>query len=177
MPLCAFTPQNILDEELMAIQKIQDCNWEEILNIQEEAYQQIGSEELNILKNKQEYSPSTCLVSVSKTNEVQGYLLAHPWLGKEPPKLFQALPRIYEYDCLYLHDMAVSSRFRGLGVGTNLISHLFSIAKHRQMKRIALVAVQGSSSFWANNGFEVVTGIIVDASYGNGAVLMEIVLP
>ncbi|MGH1539838.1 MAG: GNAT family N-acetyltransferase [Arenicella sp.] len=161
----------------MFIQEIQECNWDEILHIQEEAYREIGSEELNILKNKQKYSPSTCLVSISKANEVQGYLLAHPWSGKEPPKLFETLPSISDPDRLYLHDMVVSPKFRGVGLGTKLVKHLFSIVKDQQVNKIALVAVQGSCGFWANNGFNVVTDVRVDSSYGNDAVLMENSLP
>ncbi len=161
----------------MLIQEIQECHWDEILYIQEEAYQEVGSEELSVLKNKQEYSPSTCLVSVSKVNELQGYLLAHPWFGKEPPKLFNALPMIAKPDCLYLHDMAVSSKFRGIGLGTKLVEHLFSIVKSQQVNNITLVAVQGSCGFWADNGFTAVTGIKVDSSYGTDAVLMEISIP
>lgn len=161
----------------MFIQEIQECHWDEILRIQEEAYREVGSEELSVLKNKQEYSPSTCLVSVSKTNEVQGYLLAHPWSGKEPPKLFKMLPSISDPDCLYLHDMAIFSTFRGAGLGAKLVKHLFSIVKSQQLNTITLVAVQDSCRFWANNGFNVITGIRVDSSYGNDAVLMEISLP
>ena len=161
----------------MFIQKIQECNWDEILHIQEEAYREIGSEELSVLKDKREHSPSTCLVSISKAKEVQGYLLAHPWSGKEPPKLFKALPKISEPDCLYLHDMAISSKFRGVGLGTKLIEHLFSIVKSQQVNKVMLVAVQGSCGFWANNGFNVVADVRVDSSYGNDAVLMETLIP
>ncbi len=156
---------------------IQECNWDEIFHIQEEAYRELGSEELSVLKNKQEYSPSTCLVLLSKANEVQGYLLAHPWSGNEPPKLFKMLPNVTDLDRLYLHDMAISSKFRGTGLGAKLVKHLFSIVKAQQLNKISLVAVQHSCGFWANNGFNVVADVRVDSSYGNDAVLMEISLP
>ncbi len=161
----------------MFIQEIQECNWDDILRIQDQAYRDIGSEELNVLKNKLEYSPSTCLVSVSEANEVQGYLLAHPWSGKEPPKLFRALPSISDPGYLFLHDMAVSPKFRSLGVGAKLIEHLVLTAKSQHIDKILLVAVQGSCGFWANIGFDLVTDVGIDASYGVDAVLMKMSLP
>ena len=57
-------------------------------------------------------------------NKILGYLLAHPWNSDETPKLFEKFPNKSVGDTLYLHDLAVSSNSRGLGVGRQLLNNL-----------------------------------------------------
>lgn len=157
----------------MKIQKIEENNWTGILGIQDEAYQEIGPEELDVLKSKQSASPETCFVCVSDKEDVLGYLLAHQWAADEPPKLFEPLPDIENSDSLYLHDMAVGSRSKGQGLGRSMMAELLKVAALKGVKRITLVAVQGSDSFWSLLGFKAITGTHICPSYGKDSVLME----
>ncbi len=92
----------------MIIKEIEEKHWDKILEIQEESYQEIGTEDLEVLQSKHKASPETCFVCLSNSGAVLGYLLAHPWSGISPPKLFEPLPDIKVCEYLYLHDMAMS---------------------------------------------------------------------
>lgn len=160
----------------MKIQKIDGTNWNNILEIQGEAYQEVGLEDVEVLKSKVAASPDTCFVSVSEKGVVLGYLLAHPWSGAQPPKLFEPLPCIEASEYLYLHDMAVSAQSKGQGIGRSMFEALFKVALRMGANKIRLVAVQGSGDFWALFGFREIPGASVYSSYGKHAVLMEKVL-
>lgn len=160
----------------MKVQEIEEKNWNGILGIQDEAYQEIGPEELDVLKSKQSASPETCFVCVSDQGDILGYLLAHPWHKTEPPKLFETLPNIENSESLYLHDMAVRSRSKGQGIGRLMMAELVNVAGLKGFKRITLVAVQRADSFWSSLNFKEISGANICPSYGKKAILMEKVL-
>ncbi|WP_185234353.1 GNAT family N-acetyltransferase [Teredinibacter franksiae] len=160
----------------MKIKEIEEDNWGGILEIQDEAYHEVGPEDLDVLKSKKSVSPETCFVCVSDQGDALGYLLAHPWSGSGPPKLFEPLPYIGHSDSLFLHDMAVSSRSMGQGIGRSMMAKLIKVAELKGVKRITLVAIQGADSFWSLLGFKAISGTNICSSYGENAVLMEKVL-
>ncbi|ESP94681.1 GNAT family N-acetyltransferase [Pseudoalteromonas luteoviolacea] len=160
----------------MIFKKIEEIHWNRIIEIQDESYREIGTEELDVLKSKNAASPDTCFVCVSKSGVVLGYLLAHPWRGTSPPKLFEPLPNITDCEYLYLHDMAISPQSKGQGIGRAAALKLIEVARNKGMNKVMLVAVQGSESFWATIGFQEVKGVSVCSSYGEKAQLMEKVL-
>jgi len=160
----------------MIIKEIENIHWNRILEIQDQSYQEIGTEELEVLKGKKEASPDTCFVCLSDNGEVEGYLLAHPWGGISPPKLFEPLPDVEGCEYLYLHDMAMSPQSKGKGLGRATAIKLFEVAQNKGINRVNLVAVQGSESFWTRMGFQEVTDVNVCSSYGENAVLMEKIL-
>jgi len=160
----------------MLIKEIEELHWNGILTIQDKSYQEIGTESLEVLKNKYDASPDTCFVCLSDGNEVLGYLLAHPWSGISPPKLFEPLPNIENGEYLYLHDMAISPQLKEKGIGSALAKELFEVAQNKGINRVSLVAVQGSESFWSRIGFQVVTEVDICSTYGEKSVLMEKVL-
>lgn len=157
----------------MKIRQITEDNWRGILEIQDEAYYEVGSEELEVLKSKQSASPETCFVCVSDQDETLGYLLAHPWNRTEPPKLYEPLLDTENSDSLYLHDMAVSPNSKGQGIGQSMMAKLAEVAELKRIKRITLVAIQGAESFWSMQGFKVISKGNTCSSYGDNAVLME----
>lgn len=157
----------------MKIQIIHDTNWNSILEIQGEAYQEVGLEDLEVLKSKLTASPDTCFVSLSDQGAVLGYLLAHSWSGTKPPKLFEPLPDITAGEYLYLHDMAVCSQSKGEGIGRAMFEELVRVAMRAGTLKIRLVAVQNSASFWFHLGFREIPGATVCSSYGKNAVFME----
>jgi predicted N-acetyltransferase YhbS len=157
----------------MKIIEIAEDNWRGILEIQEAAYHEVDPEELDVLKSKQWVSPETCFVCVSDQGDILGYLLAHPWYGSEPPKLYEPVLDIKRSDSLYLHDMAVSPHSKGQGIGRSMMAKLIEVAELKGVKRITLVAIQGADSFWSLLGFKVISTANIGASYGDNAVFME----
>jgi len=158
----------------MFIRKISDHSWHDILKVQEEAYTGIPPEGINVLKSKWEDSPKTCFILKTADEEIVGYLLAHSWNSNVPPKLFEELPNKTTGDILYLHDLAVSNNARGLGVGKQLAKKLLDTAKLQKFKKVLLVAVQESESYWFNLGFREIHNIPICPSYGAGAKLMSL---
>lgn len=157
----------------MIIKEIEEIHWSGILEIQDASYQETGAEELAVLKSKNEASPDTCFVCLSNSGEVLGYLLAHPWCGISPPKLFEPLPNIENCEYLYLHDMAIGPQSKEKGIGRAAAIKLFEVAQNKGINRVSLVAIQGAESFWSKIGFQEVTGVNVCSSYGEKAVLMD----
>jgi predicted N-acetyltransferase YhbS len=100
-------------------------------------------------------------------------LLAHAWNSELPPKLFQSLTPDVKGDILFLHDLAVSSRVKGMGVGSILVNQLLAIARTEQYAKIILVSVQNSITFWSKSGFSVVAGKAISHTYGDDSRLME----
>ncbi|MFP8966193.1 GNAT family N-acetyltransferase [Pokkaliibacter sp. CJK22405] len=160
----------------MSVVAIEPAAWEGILQVQDEAYQDLESEALHVLQSKWQASPDTCFVYRSSRQDVLGYLLAHPWQGEQPPKLYQALSPVTGTDTLYLHDMAVSASAQGEGVGRKLSSALLQVAKASGFSRIMLVAVQGAHTYWQKMGFEEVHNASLCDSYGDSARLMTLQL-
>lgn len=91
--------------------------------------------------------------------KMAGYLLAYPSvLGRITP-LAAAFPQYQNTNCLYLHDMAISSDFRGQSLAPALLAHASTEAKKLGLDALALVAVQGAEGYWAKQGFAKVTDI------------------
>ncbi|MBL4800073.1 MAG: GNAT family N-acetyltransferase [Oleispira sp.] len=158
----------------MTITKISETSWDAILHIQEEAYTGVAPEDVDVLKGKWEISPESCFVYTVVNEPVLAYLLAHSWNSLEPPKLFEQVPENSVGDILYLHDLAVSNRARGMGVGKQLAKKLIEVAKVHQYSKVLLVAIQDSSRFWASLGFREISSVPVCSSYGDDAKLMSL---
>jgi len=160
----------------VSIVQISEKSWDRILKIQEEAYTELPPEDVSILKSKWLASPDTCSIYSSNENKILAYLLSHPWGSDSPPKLNEEAPVNNETSNLYLHDLALSNEARGRGIARALVENLINNAKTQGFTKILLVAVQGSSSFWAKYGFMVIVNAAICPSYGSAAKLMVLEL-
>jgi len=88
--------------------------------------------------------------------------------------LFEELENKPTGEILYLHDLAVSTDARGLGVGQQLFHKLIETAKSKKFKRVLLVAVQESETYWFNLGFKEIHNAPISLSYGTGSKLMSL---
>ncbi|MCA1930730.1 GNAT family N-acetyltransferase [Rheinheimera sp.] len=88
-----------------------------------------------------------------------GYLLAYPSVLGNITPLAADFPSYQKPDCLYLHDMAISSHFRGQSLAPKLLLHAQKEAQKMGLNAMALVAVQGAEAYWAKQGFVKVTDI------------------
>ncbi|PSJ47507.1 GNAT family N-acetyltransferase [Zobellella endophytica] len=152
---------------LLSIEPITEAAWPQILALQARCYQELAPESEAVLRSKWRASPATCLQCRDQGGALLGYLLSHPW----PHAGLPALHREYEIagpsDRLYLHDLAVSPRAHGLGVGKGLVAALLDRARAQGFARVSLVSVQGSEGFWARFGFRPLRNAELCASYGD----------
>ena len=79
-------------------------------------------------------------------------------------------------DEFYLHDLAVSSKARGLGVGQRLLARALAFASRAGYRHAGLVAVQDAPAFWRKQGFVPADTGKSLVEYGDGAVYMRLPL-
>ncbi len=136
------------------IRRIQSADWPSIARIQAESYPREVLESLESLQSHWHVSESTCLVAEVQ-GAVVGYILSHPWIrGKIPPlnEIYSSLPA--NCDSLFIHDLALSPKYRGSGIGDELVQAVFETASRFGLTHFSLIAVQGSSGFWNRIGFK-----------------------
>lgn len=106
--------------------------------------------------------------------DVRAYLVGYPSRLGKVTALGAAFTVAADPDCLYLHDLAVSPRAAGSGLGPALVRHAWAAAQDRGLAQSALVSVQDSRPFWERLGYEDAgatdaAGRAALASYGGGA--------
>lgn len=158
------------------IRRMQQSDLAAVLQIQSESFNDATLESQQSFQAKLTASPATCFVALHN-QFVVGYLVALIADSKNPPALdddFYEVPSTP--DCLYLHDLSVSQRARGLGVANTLINEFLLTLRRLQLPLACLTAVNNSSDFWARQGFHIapLTDQIKDriATYGCGAQYM-----
>lgn len=123
-----------------------------LIAIQSECYMPEAIESETAIRARLRTSPSSAWVA-EDARGVCAYLVAYP---SEPGKVtplggmfvVAAAPA-----CLYLHDLAVSQRVAGLGIGSGLVHLALHAAREQGWQYCALVSVQDSVAFWHRFGF------------------------
>ena len=123
---------------MITIRTIRTPDWPAIMAIQHECYHQFEPEPLEVMQNKTELAPASCWVA-ERQGKVLGYLLCHPWRAHQPPPLSVPMKALAGHDEFYLHDLAVSSKARGLGVGQRLLARALAFASHAGYRHAGLV--------------------------------------
>ena len=107
------------------------------------------------LEAKRSAFPESCWVAVDN-DCVVGYLISVPWLLGQIPSLNDSSCQIPQgADCLYLHDMAISSAMAGKGVGQLLFASYRAKSQALGFKRLVLTAVGDAEGYWKKLGFVV----------------------
>ncbi|MER5299283.1 GNAT family N-acetyltransferase [Streptomyces lasiicapitis] len=176
------------------IRPITDDDWGGIAELEAEVYGPLGlSEGRAVLESRARASPSTCFV-LDCAGGPAGYLLTLPYPAFQSPDLAQpeeerdlAAARPQEAASpttapppsgnLHLHDLVVADGFRGRGLARRLLRHLTTAARAQTYERISLVAVAGSETFWAAQGYRAHREIPLPGSYGTDAVYMSAAVP
>lgn len=123
-----------------------------VLSIQLEAYSPQLQEDEAVIRARLAACPQLAWVA-EDTGGVCAYLFAYQSrLGKVTPLDGEFQPHD-QGDCLYLHDLAVSPRASGRGIGPALVRKKIEQARARQLRYSALVSVQDSEAFWARLGY------------------------
>ena len=123
-----------------------------VMAIQKESYSPEVLEGEAVIRARLAACPQLAWVAEDDMG-VCAYLFAyHSRLGKVTP-LDGEFQRHAEADCLYLHDLEVSGRASGRGIGPALVRHNLEQARTQQLRYSALVSVQESEGFWSRLGY------------------------
>src|SRR5512139_1433088 len=164
--------KTVIDIRMMA-----EADLPAVLEIQAACYTEVTPESKESLHAKLSASQSTCLIA-SLEGDTVGYLISLPWDFSSPPVLNAETCRLPSSpDCLYLHDLAVTSSARKLGTGRALVEEFLIRFRGLDLGRASLIAVQNSAPYWERYGFRAVslseplkTKL---SSYGEGVAYME----
>ena len=133
-----------------------------VLAVQAECYIPAMNEPGEVILARLAAAPAFAWVAEA-AGEVGAYLMTYPSrIGKVTPLGADFAPAA-DADCLYLHDLAVSPRWRGSGAGGRLVSHALQDAARRGLQQAALVCVQAAGPFWEKLDFADFSGLTVDA--------------
>lgn len=119
--------------------------------------------------------PEGCHVLMSGP-EMVGHAITHPWRRGTPPAMNQRLGSLpLDADCWYIHEVVLAEQARGRGGVRAILQVLQEAATARELRVIALVAVEGAFAYWEGLGFRQVplTGAQI-GSYGGQAAYMEL---
>jgi predicted N-acetyltransferase YhbS len=146
-------------------------------HVQRDAYVEQFQEQVAVFADKLQRFPAGCWVCVSD-GQIVGYMFSHPARLAAPPGLNVALREQQEpYDCYFIHDIAVLTSHRSLGVAQKLLKEALGIAKRQGYDVVALISVQGSRGYWERFGFRELSEPqeavdYVRRSYGESAYYM-----
>lgn len=123
-----------------------------VFSIQAECYGPEAIESEAVFRARLAQAPGSAWVAVTSQG-VCAYLVAYPsLLGKVTPLGSEfAIPA--SPDSLYLHDLAVSRRAAGLGVGKKLVQVALDAGRRIGLAYSSLVSIQNSAVFWRAFGY------------------------
>lgn len=122
--------------------------------IQAESYPPAMQENEVVILQRLQQAPASCWIAEDEAGAC-AYLFAYPSrLGAVTP-LEGGFAVAADANTLYLHDLAVSRRMTGRGVGRLLFNLAMEFALARRMPYSALVSVQDSCRYWMKLGYEL----------------------
>ncbi len=131
-----------------------------------------------VLAEKFQLFPQGCFVLAAGV-AIAGYCFSHPWTKGAPPPALDGflgqMPR--DADSYFIHDLTLDAAMRGRSLAAILVPALMQAARNAKLRHMTLVAVNGSSPFWARMGFartgDEAMQAAARAKYDAGAVHME----
>jgi predicted N-acetyltransferase YhbS len=95
-----------------------------------------------------------CLIAVDVNGTALGYAITHPAVLGQPPALNSLLNGLSpQADCLYLHDVALTTATRQSGLGSALVEYIRGLTVAHGFACAALMAVNNSAAYWQRHGF------------------------
>ena len=120
----------------------------QVLVVQEACYPRSLLEGEETFSCKLLLFPDGCL-GAFEDGRLIAYVFSHPWSSGEIVPLHEPLSTLPETaDCVYIHDLAVMSPWRGRGLADRLLARLFDLAHSYRIMNVGLVAVNRSERFW-----------------------------
>ncbi len=111
-------------------------------------------ERLEVLEEKFVLFPQGCFALTDASAVIHGYCFSHPWTDDVAPSLDTFLITLPEAPSNYfIHDLTLDPSVQGRNLAAGLLPCLLEAAAEIQVRRMALVAVNGSEPFWKRMGF------------------------
>lgn len=158
----------------MIIREMRNSDFSQIMEIENNSY--ASPEASSVLNNKWKSDSKYCFV-VESNSVVAGFIIAYPAYKDHVAKLHcEDTEDILNEgkESLYIHDIAISSEFKGVGIGSQLCDHVWDLAKKSGLNYTHLVAVNKSAeSFWHNRGYLSTKTVTTVYGYTEDAVVMQ----
>ncbi|HRY31649.1 MAG TPA: GNAT family N-acetyltransferase [Bacteroidales bacterium] len=153
-------------ETTFKVRNLNNDDISNVMNIQKQDYSNDLQEDRNVfIQILNVFSEG--VFGVFDGDNLAGYLFSHPYLLNQVKPLNSQLYLTGEENCLYLHDMAISPDYRGMGLAKRLFERFLFTSEKIGFESQRLVAVQNSAEFWGRFGFR--QNDFVNASgYANG---------
>jgi len=148
----------------ISIDRISLREIESVLEIQRDCYGEGYIEDRETFTRMIAVYPQGCL-GASVGGIFAGYVFFHPYHENTVKPLDFPLDLDGTEDCMYIHDIAVHPRSRGMGLTRMLMERVDEETRSRGFDVQCLMAVQGSQDFWEKYGFSIVRKI---EGYGEG---------
>ena len=129
-----------------------------VLEIQRDCYDEGYIEDSRTFTRMITVYPQGCL-GVSVGDMLAAYVFFHPYRDDVVKPLDLSLVLNGTEDCMYLHDIAVHHRYRGMGLAGMLMERVDHETRRGGFEAQCLVAVQSSQDYWGNYGFKIVRTI------------------
>jgi ribosomal protein S18 acetylase RimI-like enzyme len=136
----------------MSVFTLSVCDVPQLMRVQQNCYSEELVESAAVMSERVSAFTQTCW-GYFVDQQMAGYLLAYPSVLGSITPLAAPFPQYQNTNCLYLHDMAISSDFRGQSLAPALLANASTEAKKLGLEALALVAVQGAEGYWAKQGF------------------------
>jgi len=137
---------------MLSIRPMQNTDLPAVIKLQDRCYAAELFEPADVVVSRFKNCAETCWVALYQ-DKLWGYLFCYPSRAGKIGALAEDFQPETAPDCLYLHDLAVSSDARGQGVAKALLQQAEHYARANQFGHLALVAVQNSASYWQQQGF------------------------
>ena len=147
-----------------------------VLAIQAESYAEALLESAEIIRQRLASFPELAW-GAEDAEGVCAYLFVYRSRAGKVTPLDGVFAEPEASDCLYLHDLAVSRRAAGRGIGPALVQRLLDQGRAARLRYSALVSVQDSQGFWRRQGYAEQAALDAEqranlASYGVPALYM-----
>jgi ribosomal protein S18 acetylase RimI-like enzyme len=129
-----------------------------VLKIQRDSYVEAYIENSRMFTQMISVYPQGCL-GVSVGGMLAAYVFFHPYRDNLVKLLDLLLVLNGTEDYMYLHDIAVYHRYRGMGLARMLMERVDHETRREGFEVQCLVAVQNSQEYWKKYGFEILRTI------------------
>ncbi len=147
----------------VSIRLMQQADLPAVIALQDSCYSDVLYEPPALLAARLASAAQSCWLAENTAGELLAYLFSYPSRLGKITFLATAFDVAKMPELLYLHDMAVSEKARGLGLARALLAKAEQFSHSLSLHQLGLVAVQGSVSYWQKQGFIVQTELSADA--------------
>jgi len=143
-----------MSAEAIFCRPLRETDFPGVMTVQAERYDGRMLEPEATLVARWIASPDTAWVALDESG-ICAYLFGYrSILGRITPLrgLFEPAPQANTF---YLHDLAVSRRAHGIGIGTRLVRLGWELARREGVPHSSLVSLESARTFWHRLGYRI----------------------